>query len=342
MFCIDYASQRMYVRNAVGAARMEYSYVPRAFEGGTSVSISNMAVDGYANTANEGAAIRAGTGWMVDGIEMSNNHSCAIAMIGSAGTVVRNSRFHDNGQFGFCGSSTGARFLGNEVDHNNRLGFKGSWGGGGGKFTESVNLTMTGNDVHDNNGNGIWFDVDSTGAVITGNTVTGNTRLFGAGNGIDYEISCHGTIDSNTVTGNAEAGILISNSHHVRVGSTGGGNRVSNNRGFGIRILSGGRGDVEPNCGSQRIVSAIAVVGNDITMPLGSSWNGVDRRSPSVARDIRFRANRYHMLRAAECLAPRWMWWNSSAVYRVSFWRRGITWQGTLRQDRAPLGRCGT
>jgi hypothetical protein len=236
----------------------------------------------------------------------------------------------------------GARFLDNEVDHNNRLGFKGSWGGGGGKFTESTNLTMTGNDVHDNNGNGIWFDVDNRGAVITGNRVTGNTSRFGAGNGIDYEISCHGIIDSNIVSGNAQAGILVSNSHHVTVGSEGGGNTVSDNRGFGIRILAGGRGDVEPNCGSQRVVSTIAVVGNDITMPLGASWNGVDRQSPSVARDIRFRANNYHMLHAAECLAPRWMWWSSSSVYRVSFSGQGITWQGALRQDPPPQGRCGT
>src|SRR5207249_1420500 len=157
---------------------MSYSYVPRALDGGTGVVLRDMTFDKFASPAGGPKTVRAGTDWLVDNIAIQYTHGCAMGVDGTSGTVVQNSRFHDNGQLGYCGSPNGARIQNNEVDHNNFVGIKGPWGGGGGKLTQTLNTTVANNNVHDNNGNGIWFDMDSKGNVITGNTSTNNSGIW--------------------------------------------------------------------------------------------------------------------------------------------------------------------
>jgi hypothetical protein len=297
--------------------------------------VRNVTFDKFASTVGGTSVLRAANNWLVDNISMQYNHGCAIAVTGTAGTVVRNSRFHNNGQFGYCGSPRGALFLNNEVDRNNFLGIKAPWGGGGGKFTHSVNVTMANNIVHNNNGNGIWLDMDSKGAIIRGNRSTNNSGRYGAGNGITYEASCYGTIVSNVSSGNGMAGIQLRASHHDTVGGAGLGNTVAGNHLAGIRILV-------DRTGSQRNCGAIAgsynrIINNSVSMPRGSSLNGVLNWKPGVARGNTFTGNDYHM---PSCSARRWRWWDGTQIQSVPFWGSGKTWRGTFNQDLGPGGTC--
>jgi hypothetical protein len=338
-FCIDYTARRIYVASDPAKASIEYSWVPRAFEGGTGVVIEQLAINGYANTAALGAVVRAGTGWTVDGIHMENNHACAIALVGDEGTLVQRSRFVRNGQEGACGSSTGAAFMNNEVAHNNTLGFDGLWEAGGTKFVHSTDLRVIGNHVHDNNGAGLWFDIDNAGVLIEGNRVERNTDLYENGNGIMYEISCDARIETNVVTRNAAAGIFLSNSHDVTVGGPEAGNRVVDNSDYGIRLLADDRTDMQSNCGSQLHIRNVLVTGNEIRMAGTTSLNGLQRVAPALVDNVKFVGNRYHMPPSA-CSHRRWKWWNGSIMNTVRFTGPGPTWQRAFGQDPAPGGRC--
>jgi hypothetical protein len=258
--------------------------------------------------------------------------------VGTSGTVVQNSRFHDNGQLGYCGSPTGARFQNNEVDHNNFLGIKGPWGGGGGKLTESVSVTVANNNVHDNNGNGIWFDMDSKGAVITGNTSTNNSGIYGGGNGITYEISCLGTILGNTSSGNGMSGIQLRSTHDTTIGASGQGNTVANNKIAGIRVIVD-RSGTQARCGSIT-GSNNRFSYNSVTMPSGTSLNGVQNFKPYIAQGNVFSYNHYYMP-SGGCKATRWTWWDGSQSLNIPYTASsGKTWPGTFKEDPGPGGTC--
>jgi parallel beta-helix repeat protein len=338
-FCVDYSGKKIYVHDDPTGQTMSYSYVPRAIGGsGTGVVVKDMTFDKFASPVGGAKTIRAGTGWLVDNVVMQYNHGCAIGLDGTSGTVVQNSRFHDNGQLGYCGTSTGAKFQNNEVDHNNFLGVNGPWGGGGGKFTQSVNVTVANNNVHDNNGNGIWFDMDSKGGVISGNTATNNSGIYGAGNGITYEISCWGTIVGNVSTGNGMSGIQLRSSHDTTIGGSGQGNTIANNKIAGMRVIVD-RSGTQPHCGAIT-GSNNRFTANTVTMPSGTSLNGVQNFKPYTANGNVFSANHYYMP-SGGCKATRWTWWNGSSSINAPFVATtGTTWQGSFRQDVGPGGTC--
>jgi hypothetical protein len=102
---------------------------------------------------------------------------------------------------------------------------------GGGKIFSSLNASFTGNYVHDNYNNGVWFDVNNAGANISHNYISGNW-----GSGIFYEASYNASITGNTLVGNGWA-----SSHPwpagVHGGSCGG---VSCANGFGPVTGAGG------------------------------------------------------------------------------------------------------
>lgn len=100
----------------------------------------------------------------------------------------------------------------NEIAFNNTAGFDPFWEAGGTKFgcgdpNEVVNLTLQGNNIHDNYGNGIWLDINSYQTSIVGNTVTNNLFTYPSngnqvGDGIVIEISDRCMISNNTLRGN--------------------------------------------------------------------------------------------------------------------------------------------
>jgi parallel beta-helix repeat protein len=145
--------------------------------------------------------------------------------------IVMYNWIHDMGQMGVSApGSTGAVFEDNEIASNNTMGFWVGWEAGGSKFASgTTGLTFRGNYVHDNVGNGLWFDINNYQYLAENNRIEANTY-----DGVVVEISYDGIVRNNVVRDNGRcvscwgAGILIAESSGVEVyGNTLSGNKQS-------------------------------------------------------------------------------------------------------------------
>jgi len=168
---------------------------------------------------HEGAA--AGIGWTVENCDLHHNSYAGLAL--SDGSIARNNRIHDNGVIGIevaWARNSGALVEGNEIYGNNSTGADEYYEAGGGKFGETENLVVRDNLVYDNNGPGLWTDIDNINTLYENNVVEGNS-----GAGIFHEISYSATIRNNEVRGNGfrnrgwlwEGGIMVAGSQSVEI-----------------------------------------------------------------------------------------------------------------------------
>jgi hypothetical protein len=92
---------------------------------------------------------------------------------------VIESRLHGNGQAGIAGMKEGLRVVHSELDHD------GSGTGGYDAAVKTIYYAVFQNNyVHDGGWNGLWFDCDAPGGVISGNRIEANVA-----NGVHVEIS---------------------------------------------------------------------------------------------------------------------------------------------------------
>jgi Right handed beta helix region len=159
-------------------------------------------------------AYAANTHWTIDHNEVSGSR---IGLSFPDYSTVTNNFIHHNAQYGFGGyRATGSVFKNNEVSYNTLcLCYPGD--GGVSKLPGTTNISLIGNYIHDNGGNGIWFDTNNTGVLIEGNTITVNTKYAKA---ISMEQN-NGTaiIRNNTITvgSGGEVAIRLNNSSNVQV-----------------------------------------------------------------------------------------------------------------------------
>ena len=188
---------------------------------------------------------------MLDDLEIYGNHGTGAIVDGGQ---VLDSDIHHNGQLGLAGAGDRSLIAGNRIHDNNIAGYDAIWEAGGAKFgARATNMTVTGNEVYDNHGPGLWCDIDCFNWTVDGNTVTGNTDPGGrSGNGVLYEISYVCSIHDNTVSDNGPrrrsdsfflgAQILISASSGCTVHD----NRVSGGNGIGALQQHPTRGERGP------------------------------------------------------------------------------------------------
>ncbi|HWC07269.1 MAG TPA: right-handed parallel beta-helix repeat-containing protein [Gemmatimonadota bacterium] len=281
-----------------------------AFDGGDGpddVSIRGLVIERYAPPPQDGAVMAKDTErWVVENNEIRYNTAdvlhkgCRLGggcggmgiKIGD-GMVVRGNSLHHNDEYGVGGNGDGVLIEGNEIAFNNyrgavRVGF----GAGGTKFVRTHELVVRNNYVHDNQGNGIWMDIENVDALVEDNRVENNS-----GNGIMYEISYGAVIRNNYVAGNGfanprwlyGAGIFVSSSSDVEIY----GNRVENNaRGITAVIQNRGIGSL-----GRYEVRNLFVHDNDIAMDTG--WTGlgegVGDDSYYTDKNNRFERNRYRI-----------------------------------------------
>lgn len=171
----------------------------RASYGLNNVTISNLTVEKYASPVQDAAIdARDGDGWIMENLEVRNNHSAGVATGDFA--VLRNSIIHRNGQYGVVGSGSGTLIERNEIAYNNTANFDDNWGAGGSKWVFTTDLIVRDNYFHSNLGNGIWVDIDNYNSEIYDNIVVDNNRI-----GIFYEISFNGTIRDNFSSHNGQS-----------------------------------------------------------------------------------------------------------------------------------------
>ena len=243
-FYLDYAADKIYIADNPAGHTIEAGKLTDAFHGNAmNVTVQNLVIEKYDPEIGNGA-INGDQSWTIQNNEVRLNYSVGITV--QDGSQVIGNYVHDNGEVGVGGGGNNVLVQGNELASNGFWsGIDPLWEAGGLKFAQTDNLVVRGNYSHDNNGSGLWGDIDSINTLYEDNVVVHNTI-----NGISYEISYNAIIRNNTLVGNGYGDtrgwgwgseINIQNSQNVqvygnRVDMTGGGNGIvliQQNRGSG-------------------------------------------------------------------------------------------------------------
>ena len=189
------------------------------------VTIEDLVMSHAASPPQQGAlqALPGADRLTVTGVRLSDAHGSLISFQGVTGASLRSSDLSRAGQLGVHAGGDGTSDLtieDNRIHDNNTEGFDPAWEAGGLKAAIATGLRVIGNDVADNDGVGVWCDIDCHDFTASGNRVHGNTRA-----GIMFEISDGARIENNVVWENGwgfptwgwGAGILVSSSSNATV-----------------------------------------------------------------------------------------------------------------------------
>jgi len=233
----DYHTDRIYIAEDPAGKSVEVSVLDCAFNGlGTifkegqegekvvrNVTIRNLIVEKYAGDERMGG-IHAGTGWIVEGNEVRQNHGTGIAFNakynepGVPPGIARHNYVHDNGSRGMAvhywsypkaiaaaarrkelkADTLEALIEGNEIAFNNRNHYSKGWDAAGIKICGGVSGCLVRNNyIHNNDCKGIWVDVLANGNIFENNVIEGNSS-----SGITVEVSLRNKVRNNTIGNN--------------------------------------------------------------------------------------------------------------------------------------------
>jgi parallel beta-helix repeat protein len=192
-------------------------------------------------------------------------------------------------------------FDNNDIDHNNpSFAVSPGFEAGGGKCSNTTGLIFRNNNSYNNNGPGLWTDINNIHTTYVGNNVADNW-----GPGIFHEISYDAVIVNNVIRGNGfgehngwlwDAGIQISSSGAVSAANPMdiSGNIVTDNYN-GIALLQQKR--LEAAAYGPHTVQNVFVHDNVVTMNTGESGAVQDLGDDSIfsGRNNRYVANTYHV-----------------------------------------------
>ena len=316
---LDYAADRIWVADDPSDADMEISVTPSAIRSGSNergtarVRLSGLVVERFANPAQSAAAVGMGPGWVVDGLEVRENHGTGIDS--GSRSVLRNSHVHHQGELGLSGSgAVGALVEDNRIDHNNTAGYDPAWEAGGAKWAAGTErLTVRGNQVFDNDGPGLWTDGDNVHTLYEGNLVEANS-----GPGILHEISYDAVIRDNTVRDNARSSagrsiwwgsdILVNSAQRVEIARN---TVVSSVNAIGLVDADRGAGRLGPYR-----VAQVDIHDNLVRMAPGAQTGLVGRMTAfEPGAQVRFRHNTYHVP------DPRDEFWQWEGSLDAAGWR---------------------
>jgi parallel beta-helix repeat protein len=147
---------------------------------------------------------------------LSGGSYADLRLWNGSGHTIEDSTFTGGRAIGIVGwNVTDSTISGNRLTGNNTTGADPGNEAGGIKLGQSRDVTISDNEVGNNDGVGIWCDVGCAGVTIGGNRIHDNTHQ-----GILYEISSGGSISGNAVWENGWAftswgwggGIVVSSS----------------------------------------------------------------------------------------------------------------------------------
>lgn len=209
--------------------------------------------------------------WTIRNNTFRDAGNAAIDIKQGSGHLIENNHVSRSGNVGIRIESVGsATVRGNVTVENNTKNLDPGWEAGGMKITGNYggvhNVVIENNEAANNNGPGIWIDVDGHDIEIRNNRVHDNARA-----GIIYELSFGGKIHGNVVYNNGRgfdawgfgAGILIQNSSTTEVYD----NVVAWNA-DGISVISQNRGESRWNN-----VTGNTVRDNTIILNHDGGWN---------------------------------------------------------------------
>jgi parallel beta-helix repeat protein len=308
----DYAANTLYMGDNPAGKTVELSTSRLAFSPSASgITIAGLIVEKYANPAQSaaiGGTREAGLGiasdWQVRGNEVRLNHGVGIR-VQDRGQAIGN-YIWQNGQLGIAANGNTIRLTFNEITANNFAKFNPGWESGGSKFAYTNGLTVRSNLVYNNDGPGLWTDIDNQNTEYADNVVHSNTNM-----GIFHEISYAATIHDNYVANNGRdntawlygTNILISTSRDVNVYN----NVVEVNPNYGNGI-----GVIWQNRGAQYSAERNQVHDNAVRYFGNAGRSGAATDTPpgqaSIFKSNRSDANRYYIPSSA--IGYRYEWAN--------------------------------
>lgn len=162
------------------------------------VTIEGFTFRHAANPAQQGAIGNDGYDRLVvRASQLSDAHGALISFQGGSGHALLGSDLTRGGQLGVHLGGPGAddvTILDNRIHGNNTEDHDPGWEAGGLKASGGRRLTISGNEVYDNAGPGIWCDINCSDVDISANRVYRNEHA-----GISYEISGGGRITNNQI-----------------------------------------------------------------------------------------------------------------------------------------------
>ncbi len=214
---------------------------------GVTVTGNNVTIDGLTVTRVRGDShtgavnVQGAAGFTFRNGVARDSATVCLALHGASGAKIVDSELTGCGKEGYFLNGVTDSVLARNFIHHNNPDLASDWfvEAGGGKTMASSRVTFDANEVAWNRGPGIWFDNGAKNVVVTGNKVHDNDR-----EGIFFEISSGARISGNAVWGNGfgfatwgwGAGISISSSDGAAVS----GNTVAWNA-RGISVISQAR-----------------------------------------------------------------------------------------------------
>jgi hypothetical protein len=229
---------------------------------------ANVTADGFTmkHAASEGISNNWNDNWTIKNGDYSYSHTSNLQLAQATGLLMLANKIHHAGQKGVAGNNSDLVLRDNEIYENNTEGYETSWNAGGVKVSNPRTVTIAGNLVYGNNGNGLWLDVPADEQVL----VVKNNRVHHNGaDGIRSEVTDNNVrIHENVVWengwgcgGSNDAGISLNASHDNRVYD----NVVAWNEN-GILVRNPLRTDVHPEEKEYDFVYNVEVDHNDILM----------------------------------------------------------------------------
>lgn len=205
-FFEDYAANRVYITQDPAGKTVEMSktaHLVRSVNGAvtaTGVRLTGLTFQHAATPSQLGAVyLEDANDWTIDHCVFQWNHAIGLHSVDSLRLNVNHNTVHHNGQLGIgSNASHQSVYEDNEIFENNTdLYYGGDWESGGIKVTHGDDVVVRRNNVHDNTGIAIWYDIDNRRGVINDNTVNNNYA-----DGIRFEISYGCKIYNNVLNGN--------------------------------------------------------------------------------------------------------------------------------------------
>jgi nitrous oxidase accessory protein NosD len=203
-----------------GGGVRQYAFVV----GANDVTLDGFEITATTNPAQDGAVrVRNSVRFTLRNSYIHHTGGACVSIVGGAGHAIIDSELAYCAQEGFhLPGITDSLIARNAIHHNNPNNeYSAGWEAGAGKLSaQAARVTFEANDVHANNGFGLWADGDTREIVFRANRIHHNTR-----SGIHFEISDGALIEGNAVWNNGwgfttwgwGAGILVSTSRNVEV-----------------------------------------------------------------------------------------------------------------------------
>lgn len=240
----DYPNATIYIWDNPSGHTVECSVLQTAVAAANvGASYSGIIFEKYASLT-QGASVTLGGGNVMTNCEVRLCHYAGVET--GPGAQFIGGYVHHNGVFGFVGSGSNALIQGVEIAFNNTVNVNGQpfWGAGGAKWVQSSGLVVQGCTSHDNDGPGLWTDINNINVTYDGNTCYNNTFC-----GIFQEIGYDAIIKNNVCSNNGStiaslygkwpqaANICFCDSRNVQIF-----NNTCNDGYWGISFLQDDRG----------------------------------------------------------------------------------------------------